>query len=164
MSEAPNPRAREGRLTRADEPDRAEDVTQVRRRRKSDTVATDPSLARFGIGEDVLDMKKFAYRAVPDTKNRLYDLTQNDDYDFVSLKGDKLPGRDAEGVARYRHGTNLDGTPQWTYLLAKPIEFADEDRARKMARINARERRALSVNNEEAPDKAYTPGQSTQKR
>lgn len=152
-----------GRTPRDEQPSRAEAGETQRRRRRAD-FSNDPSLARFNITEDVLDRDRFVYRSVADTGNRLLQLTQADDYDFVTLKGDQAKDGNAEGVAKYRSGNNLDGSPQWTYLLRKPKQFADEDRTQKIARIDAREKRALSEQNDEAPDKAYTPGQPTQKR
>lgn len=153
-----------GRTARDEQPSREEEAGELRRRRRGEAVSDDPSLARFGIGPDVLDFEHYEYRSAADDRNRLYNLTQRDDYDFVTFSGTKAANADAEGVAKYRSGNNLDGSPQWTYLLRKPRKFADEDRTKKIARINAREQRALSEENEEAPDKSYTPGKPTQKR
>lgn len=143
------------RATRADTT-REEDVNDERRRRRSDGVS-DPSLSRFHITEDALDRKKFVYRSVADNGNRLLNLTQNDDYNFCTFKGERASGADADGVARYRSGTNLDGSPQYTYLLRKLKQWADEDRTQRLDKVDRAEKARLTETPDDAPDKSYTP-------
>ena len=135
---------------------RTEAVAEERRRRRSESTG-DPTLARFGLTENVLDRDKYEYRAAVDDRSRLQDLTVNDDYDFVTIKGSKAAKADAEGVAKYQDGTKLDGSPRYTYLLRKPKKFADEDRAQRLAKIDADEKARLTSAPEDAPDKSYTP-------
>lgn len=135
---------------------RAEAVTEERRRRKTETVATDPSLARFGVDASILDEAKYVYRAAEDRGMRLHQLTQNDDWDFVTVKGEKASASDAEGVVRYRAGT-IDGAPLYAYLLRKLKKFADEDREARVRRVDAEEKARLTETPDDAPDKSYTP-------
>lgn len=136
--------------------DRAEEVAEARRKREDDPTA-DPTLRRFGLTEDDVDRDKFEYRAAVDDKTRLLALTKGDDWDFVTDKGAKATDPDAKGVLRYQSGTNLDGSPLYTYFLRKPKQFADEDRAKKVAKIDADEKARLSKAPSDAPDKSYTP-------
>lgn len=134
---------------------RAEEVSE--RRRKRDTTNTgDPSLRRFNVGPEILDTDKFIYRSVADEGVRLMQLTESDDYDFVTAKGEKASKADAAGVLRYQH-TVVDGQPKYTYLLRKLKKFADEDRAAKQANIDEVEKARLSKTPADAPDKAYKP-------
>lgn len=136
-------------------PPRAEAVAEDRRRRKS-TISTDPTLNRFGISEDVLDLDKYIYRAAEDRGMRLHQLTQNDDYDFVTVKGQKASSATDEGVVRYRAGT-VDGAPVYSYLLRKLKKFADEDREAKVRQNAAEEHARLTKPPADAPDNSYTP-------
>ncbi len=141
---------------------RADAVAEERRKRSG--AAPDPSLARFNLTPDKLDHRNFEYRSVADRGNRLASLTKDDDYDFVTTAGGKASDASEAGVIRYRSGT-VDGLPEYTYLLRKPKKFADEDRAARLAKLDAEERVALSEDNAEAPDVRYTPGRnSTPKR
>lgn len=148
MSEQPDT-ARTGRQPRA------EAVQEERRRRKVNT-GLDPSLARFGVTPDILDLDKYVYRAALDHGMRLYQLTENDDYDFVTVRGGSARSSDAEGVVRYV-ADRIDGQPVYSYLLRKLKKFADEDRAERVRKVDAEEKARLTETPEDAPDKSYTP-------
>lgn len=135
---------------------RAEAVAESRRRRKNANLSLDPALARFGVSDDILDHDKYVYRAAEDRGMRLHQLTVKDDYDFVTVKGEKASAADAEGVVRYQAGT-IDGKPVYSYLLRKLKKFADEDRAERVRKIDAEEKARLTETPEDAPDKSYTP-------
>lgn len=144
----------------AEQPASRAEETQAARRKRTNDVTQDPTLRRFGVTDDFIDTEKYYYFAAVDDKTRLLELTKDDDYDFITDKGAKADKPDAAGVLRYQSGVKLDGSPQYTYLLRKPKQFADEDRAKKVAK-NAAEERALLANepgsNRSAPDKSYTP-------
>lgn len=134
---------------------RATEVAETRRKRDT-TNDVDPSLRRFNIGSDVLDTDKFIYRSVADDGVRLMQLTQNDDYDFVTLTGGKASKANEQGVLRYQHAV-IDGQAKYTYLLRKPKQYDEADRAKKMAGVAAREKAVLQEIPSDAPDKAYKP-------
>lgn len=148
-----------GVISRPDRQPRAEAVQEERRRRPG-AQGLDPSLARFGVTADILDLDKYVYRAALDNGMRLHQLTQNDDYDFVTVKGAAARAADAEGVLRYQAGV-VDGRPQYSYLLRKLKKFADEDRAERVRKVDAEEKARLTETPEDAPDKSYTPGRKT---
>lgn len=152
MSEEPA----EGVIRRNDRQPRAEAVSEERRRRPN-AAGLDPSLARFGVTADILDLDKYVYRAALDSGMRLHQLTELDDYDFVTVKGEAARAATAEGVVRYQAGV-LDGRPQYSYLLRKLKKFADEDRAERVKKVDAEEKVRLTETPEDAPDKSYTPG------
>lgn len=135
---------------------RTEVVDEERRRRKSERSA-DPTIARFGMTVAALDLDKYVYRAAVDDGMRLHNLTVEDDYDFVSLKGEKAASADAEGVAKYRSGNKVDGSPAYSYLLRKLKKFADEDRGKRDAAVLAEQTARLTERPGDAPDKSYTP-------
>lgn len=134
---------------------RAEAVAARRKQRGAET-SSDPSLRRYGMSEDMLDLNKFSYRSVADEGNRLYQLTEQDDYDFVTIKGEKASKADTQGVARYQH-TVIDGQPRYTYLLRKPVEFVAEDRKAKDKHIDEMESKRLKQTPDDAPEGAYKP-------
>lgn len=137
---------------------RAEAAAEERRRRPADTGnAADPTLRRFGVSEDILDHDKYVYRAALDDGTRLYELTERDDYEFVTTSGGKASKSDAAGVVKYRAGNKLDGEPAYSYLLRKPKKFADEDRSKAIAKVDAEEKARLKRTPGDAPDQSYTP-------
>jgi hypothetical protein len=146
--------ATDGLLPRKDAR-RAEAVGEERRRRKT-SAGMDPSLVRFGVTADILDQQKYVYRAAEDRGMRIHTLTQDDDYDFVTLKGEGVRSADAQGVVRYQSGT-VDGKPIYSYLLRKLKKFADEDRAERIKKVDAEEKARLTETPEDAPDKSYSP-------
>lgn len=143
----------EQNLDRTRNTDRAAETSERRRNRKD--VSSDPSLRRYGVSDDILDQNKFVYRSAVDDGMRLLQLTENDDYDFVTVKGDKVAKADAPGVLKYQSGRGVDGAPVYTYLLRKLKQFATEDRKRKDADIAAAEKARDKPS--DAPDQSYTP-------
>jgi hypothetical protein len=106
----------------ADEPrqGRKEEVAAQRRRRGNSEMRAD---ARLPIPEDVaaqLKAKGLVPRWVNDTGNRIYRLTEQDDYDRV------------EGVEPVPVGNDpFTGKPMLAHLLAKRADFIAEDRAER---------------------------------
>jgi len=71
---------------------------------------------------------KFTYRWINDQKSRVHDLTVNDDWDIVDR---------TEGSARTEIvGTGANGEPITGYLVRKPKEFYEADKAEKAAEID----------------------------
>lgn len=136
-------------------PPRAEAVSEERRRRRSDSSA-DPALERFGVTADILDHKRYVYRAGLDKGMRLHSLTVRDDYDFVTVDGEGAQKADAKGVVRYVADV-IDGKPQYAYLLRKKRQFADEDRAASANKVKDALKARLTQTPDDAPDKSYTP-------
>lgn len=99
-------------------PERATEVAAERRRRDDSSLAHRLKLA---IPDHVRD-KLAAERRSPywgnDTGNRISDLTTRDDYDRVD---------DVEPV---KVGTDAEGKPLYSHLLAKRDDFIAEDRAK----------------------------------
>lgn len=143
-----------------DQPTRAEETAERRRKRTGIGVQGDPGLRRFGIDESYLDLDKYAYRSVEDTGNRLYMLTEQDDYDFVTMKGDKSDGArkaDQAGVLRYQHGV-VDGQAKYTYLLRKPNSLDQADRQERLAKVDEEEKtRKGSAQPDSNLEKTYKP-------
>lgn len=97
---------------------RAAEEAQRRRRRSDEGLSATRRLPIPPEIEAELKAKGLKPRWVNDEGNRMYRLTQQDDYDPV-------PGVDPVPV-----GTGVDGKPILAHLLAKPIEFVREDQAR----------------------------------
>jgi hypothetical protein len=94
---------------------RAAQETQRRRRRSEEGLGPAKRLPIPPEIEADLKAKGLHPRWVNDVDNRMYRLTQQDDYSKV------------EGVDPVPVGTGIDGTPILAHLLAKPIEFMRED-------------------------------------
>lgn len=124
---------------------RADAVAEGRRKREFGNM--DPSLNRFGVGDSILDLEKYVYRSVPDTGNRLYMLTEADDYEFVTLSGGSARKADANGVIRYQE--TVDGQARYTYLLRKLKEYDQADRRKRLDKIDREEEERKSS---EAPE------------
>lgn len=149
-------RARAPRETAEGRPE----ATQERRKNRETPTSRDPTARRFGVSDDFFDQDKYAYRAALDEGTRLYELTVRDDYEFVTAEGKPLAstdGQPSETALKYRAGNKVDGSPQYSYLLRKPLKFATEDRKAKDAKIDAEEEARLRRPPGDAPDHSYTP-------
>lgn len=136
---------------------RAAEVQSERRRKRGGVTQT----GKLAVPEEMLDRENFVYRWANDKDNRLADLTQNDDYEFV-----KVPG-DGEGTPFTRNVGTHEGKPLKAYLLQKPKRYHEADRKEKQGRIDAMEdeiRRGgtAHLKNEDRSDlkATYTPGLS----
>jgi len=92
---------------------------RAQRRRRSDEALS--ASRRLPIPPEIeaeLKAKGLKPRWVNDEGNRIYRLTQQDDYDKV------------DGVDPVPVGTGPDGKPILAHLLAKPVDFVSEDQAR----------------------------------
>jgi hypothetical protein len=101
---------------------RAAQETQRRRRRSDEGLSAAKRLPIPPEIEADLKAKNLHPRWVNDEGNRMYQLTELDDYNKV------------EGVDPVPVGTGVDGKPILAHLLAKPIEFMREDQDRAEAK------------------------------
>jgi hypothetical protein len=101
---------------------RAEQETQRRRRRSDEGLSAAKRLPIPPEIEADLKAKNLHPRWVNDEGNRMYQLTELDDYNKV------------DGVDPVPVGTGVDGKPILAHLLAKPIEFMQEDQDRAEAK------------------------------
>ncbi len=112
---------------------KTEEATQ-RRRRVDGTI--DGNLSkRLHIPENVearLQAEGLSSRWVNDEGNRIFNLTERDDYDKV------------EGVAPVPVGTSKDGKPIMAHLLAKRTDFIAQDRDKAEQRRREAEKRAMA--------------------
>lgn len=119
---------------------RTEEV-RAQRRRRADT--TGEYGGKLHVDDALLDHNKFAYRWVNDSAGRVDHLTVKDDWDIIrdpSVKDDS----NSEGApVRQLVGSKVDGSPLYAYLCRKPIEFHNEDRAKKQARTNDLEKEIM---------------------
>jgi hypothetical protein len=101
---------------------RAAQETQRRRRRSDEGLSAAKRLPIPPEIEAKLKAENLHPRWVNDEGNRMYQLTELDDYNKV------------EGVDPVPVGTGVDGKPILAHLLAKPIEFMREDQDRAEAK------------------------------
>lgn len=142
---------------------RAEAVAEERRnpaRAMGIGVQGDPTLRRFGVPDNLLDFDKYEYRSALDDRNRLYELVEQGEYEFVTLsdrKAGKSLKSDDAGVVKAKVGNKVDGSPAYAYLVRKLKKFADEDRKQAVAKVDAQEKLQLQGQTKDAPDQSYTP-------
>jgi hypothetical protein len=106
---------------------RATEVAAQRRRRGDETLA---AAKRLPIPPEVAERLKaegLRPRWVNDHGNRMHNLTARDDYDKV------------QGVDPVPVGTAENGEPIMAHLLAKPIDFINEDHAKAERRRKEQE-------------------------
>jgi hypothetical protein len=146
-------------VTEAQEQTRARNAenTGERRRRADDdgSIVT----AKMSVPAGATDPSKYVYRWANDDGSRIHQLTVGDDWDFVTVTG----GKGAEGGAdtiKHRVGTKDDHSALYAYLLRKPKKFADEDKAKKAARISREETARLNELPSDAGDQTYKPGKA----
>ena len=102
--------------------DRPDEMRRERRERRESFEKLDPTLRRFQLPADQLDLSRYVYRAAADDGMRIMEL-EAQDYEMVHRDG----GVDEGARVRYQHGS-ADGKPIYTYLMRKPKDWAAEDR------------------------------------
>jgi hypothetical protein len=107
---------------------------RAQRRRRADT--THEGTGRLSVREDLLDRKKFTYRWINDTAGRIEAMTKRDDWDIVTDPDIKVDGKNEGAQVRELVGKHPDGSPQYSYLCKKPLDWHREDRAKKMREVN----------------------------
>ena len=97
--------------------ERSSEERQERRRRRDDTFESQGSNKMF-IPDEIkarLEAEGLQPRWVNDEPGRIQRLTTKDDYDKV------------EGVEPVQVGAKPDGSPLFAHLLAKPVDFIQDD-------------------------------------
>jgi hypothetical protein len=127
---------------------RQEEVAQERRRRNAGTLDRSQQL-KLAVPEKVReDNPGHTFRWINDRGNRMYAMTQQDDWDKV------------EGVEPIPVDS-IDGKPVYAHLCKKPQEFWDADQQVKVEATRATERALVQAKPQTAdPEAAYTPGQN----
>lgn len=111
-------------------PSKTEVKTQ-RRRRNTDMSGRN---RRLSVNDAALDRENFTYRFINDDGSRVFDLTQNDDWDIVENDNVKADSNSTDGKVSAYAGTDKRGSTVNTILVRKPKDLADEDEAAKRAR------------------------------
>lgn len=111
---------------------RSESTMEERRARMTNIGETNKRLATGGLN---LDTAKYAYRWVNDDGTRIYELTQNNVWDFVSNEGVSV-GMDKGNGVSIQVGVKPNGDPLTSYLMQKPRDYYDEDKAAKQVAVD----------------------------
>jgi len=124
------------------------------RRRKG---AAGGARAKLGVNEAALDRENFEYRWINDAKNRVHDLTQDDDWDLVSdpKKAVKEDGSDLGSAVSRIVGEGAGSEPMRAYLVKKPKKFHIADQAEKQASID-KTMAAIEAGGDQGPN-TYVP-------
>ncbi len=126
--EANEPRETRGRRSRADE-------VLPERRRRTDMEVTGKRLA---VNSALLDHGRYAYRFINDAPARLYQMTQQDDWDIVKVDGAavKPDNSDLGDAVSIVVGTNKDGSALRAYLCRKLRQFYEDDQKTKQTELD----------------------------
>lgn len=148
-------------------PARAETEQTERRRRRDDTLDRVHGLKLAVPGHltapgGACDPAQWVTRWVNDKDARVYDLTVSDDWEPV-------PTDDQGAQRRVPVGQNPDGTPLYAVLCRKPLEFAQEDAAKREERIKQTEAGIIrdatpAPEDTRSPETAYVAKGTTIKR
>jgi hypothetical protein len=122
-----------------DQPTRArrsrsdEELPARRRRNDMETVGK-----RLAVNTNLLDYDRFSYRFINDAPARLFQMTQQDDWDIVTQNGAivKSDSTDLGDAVSVVVGTKPDGSPLRSYLCRKPRKFYDDDQKKKQTDLD----------------------------
>lgn len=95
---------------------------------------------KLSVPEDMKD-KRLVYRWVNDTSTRHHEMKQRG-WDYADNAGIARDGRNSgvgTRIERIANERTTRGTPQKTFLMVKPREFYEEDKAAEASRIKAHE-------------------------
>lgn len=117
---------------------RIEEMRALRKQRNSQDVSGFSQ--KLSVPEDLKD-KRLVYRWVNDTSTRHHEMQQKgwiyaESMDIAKDARNSGSGTRIERIANER---SARGTPQKTFLMVKPREFYDEDKAAEAAKIKAHE-------------------------
>jgi hypothetical protein len=117
---------------------RIEEMRAFRKQRNTQDVSG--FTQRLSVPENLKD-KRLVYRWVNDTSTRLHDMAQKgwihaESMDIAQDARNSGTGTRIERIANER---TARGTPQKTFLMVKPREFYEEDKAAEVAKIKAHE-------------------------
>jgi|GEM_PF-3605634 len=109
-----------------------EPKSKAKRRRKA--AGSGDLEQRVAIPTHLRDNPEYVYRFANGYGVRTQTLYEKD-WDFADIKGNMVD-RGAESVHSIHTGTNPDNTPQLQYLMRKPRELYDADKAEDQAKID----------------------------
>src|SRR6056297_1336237 len=108
---------------------------QERRRRNDiDTVGK-----RLGVNRNILDFGKFEYRWVNDAPARVFQMTEQDDWDIVKPDGGAIvkdDNTDLGNAVSVVVGTQPDGSPLRAFLCRKPKQWYSDDQKQKQTDLD----------------------------
>lgn len=115
---------------------------------------------RLAVNTSALDFDKYAYRFINDAPARLFQMTQQDDWDIVDAQGGavKADSTDMGNAVSSVVGTKPDGSAMRAYLCRKLKRFYDDDQKMKQTDLDeqlAQLRRGNGAKGEELGD--YVP-------
>ena len=105
-------------------------------RRRRDGISLSGYRDRLHVDEQLLDRENFSYRWINDEPGRVYQMTQQDDWDIVSDR-DSDSGMGSETANQV--GSGAEGSPLRAILVRKPKEYFDEDKNKKQRHIDEAE-------------------------
>jgi len=142
---------------------RAEAIQQERRRRRPDTLDRVHDL-KLAIPAEFRDDKDYEYRWINDVNDRVYSLTQEDDWDLCTRSD---PEATDDNKYRRQVDTTKNGHPVYAYLVRKPKDWYDADKRAKAERLSKAEQALLKsppTDNPQAAQTMYVPGGSSIRR
>jgi len=88
---------------------------------------------RLAVNTSSLDFTKFAYRFINDAPARLFQKTQQDNWNLVTADGKEIKedSTDLGAAISVVVGTKVDGSPMRSFLCRKPRKFYEEDEKTK---------------------------------
>lgn len=141
-------------------PPKSEVVQKERRRRSGSTGKLG---LKLGLPEWAENDKVFTYRWVNDTRERIHNLTTNDDWDLVKPDGSAVASNPKDAMKR-PVGKDESGL-LYAYLMRKPTEYVLEDRAEAQRRIDEKMKKiqggAKGADSEHLQTHGYNPTRDT---
>ena len=109
------------------------EIKQNERRRRKGATGAIPS--KMPVPEELLKDNNFVYRFFNDVGNRITHMTTNDDWDMVDSSGGNVGVDKGKALSHYV-GTKEDGSPLTAYLMKKPRQYYEEDKASEQVGID----------------------------
>lgn len=141
-------------------PPKSETVRKERRNRSGNLGGINSKLA---LPDELKNDKTHRYRWFNDVDGRIQDQVNYNEWDLVRQGDfasiDKLA--DKGSAISKRVGTAQDGSPLLAYLMKKPMQFSEEDRAQAQTAIDEKmnqiRKGARGTESEELHSHGYTP-------
>lgn len=134
--------------------ERAEEETERRRKRGGGELHG----RRLAVVKSMLDFDNFAYRWINDDPGRIYAMTQEDDWDFITNNGEKDDSADLGARVSQVVGSNADGSKKVAYLCRKRKAYYKEDQAAKARELDEQLAQIRNGNDRTgAPQSDYVP-------
>jgi hypothetical protein len=109
------------------------DTEERRRRNDIETVGR-----RLAVDTSKLDFARFTYRFINDAPARLFQKTQQDDWDIVRTNGEtiKSDSSDLGDAVSVVVGAKEDGSAMRSYLCRKLRKYYEEDEKKKQSELD----------------------------